>query len=144
MKTRSLDIVLVAEYNRKNLLKLLRKVEDLGIKIGPGRQIIIRQVDWPETQTARRSQIFPYPTNCPVECSRIGNLFELCTFIIRNPGFVCQSGSIEAYDESLEQFYRETGSDLTVPVFGIYNYRTTLYLKSQERPSEAFKLAAND
>lgn len=143
MKTAHSQIV-VGIYNRRNLFQLLSKVTGLGVRLGPGKEILKDMVDWPENKFPRRSEIFPFPTNYPLKCSRIANLFELCAFIIRKPGFVCQSGSIEAYDESLQDFYKETQIDLVVPVFGIYDSHTTLYLRSQKKPPEAFKLGAHD
>jgi hypothetical protein len=143
MKTSSSYIV-VGTYSRKNLFDLIYKITKLGVRLGPGKDLIKNMVEWPNNQFPRRSEVFPYPTNDPARCTRVANFFELCAFILRQPSFVCQIGSIEAYDDSLEEFYKETDIDLTVPVFGLYGNHATLYLKSRKKQSEAFKLGAND
>lgn len=143
MKTCS-SYTVVGTYNEKNLMDLLEKIKKLGIRMGPGRDILKTMIDWPQNQYSRRSEIFPYPTNSPVQCTRVANFFELCAFILRYPAFVVRHGDLEAFDDSLEDLYKVTGIELTVPVFGLYNDHVTLYLKSRETPSVEFKLAAND
>jgi hypothetical protein len=135
--------VVVGTYNKKNLLDLLQKIEKIGVKLGPGKNILTKMIDWPQEKSPKRSEVFPYPTNFPIKCSRGANFFELCTFILRKPEFVCQTGTLEAYDDSFEDFYKETGIDLVVPVFGIYKDNATLYLKPRNSKPEEFKLGAH-
>lgn len=136
--------LVVGVYNKKNLLDLIRRIQRLGIHLGPGKEILNTLIDWPNEDISRRSELFPFPANCPAKCIRIANFFELCAFVLHYPGFACQKGSIEAYDEALEGLYEETSIDLTVPVFGIYKDRATLYLASRNQAIPAqFKLGVS-
>lgn len=135
--------VIVGTYNEKNLFQVIVKIEKIGIKVGPGKDILKTMVNWPKEKFPKRSEVFPYPTNFPLECSRMANFFEFCAFILRNPGFACQTGSIEAFDDSLEDFYVETQIDLVVPVFGIQKDYATLYLKSRNACPEPFRLGVH-
>lgn len=136
--------IVVGVYTEKNLFDLIKRIQRLGIHLGPGKDILKTLIDWPNEDTSRRSELFPFPTNYPAKCIRIANFFELCAFVLQHPGFACQMGSIEGYDEALESLYEDTQIELTVPVFGIYGDKATLYLKSRnEKMSSAFKLGVH-
>lgn len=133
--------VLVGSYTESNLRDLIKKLQKNNIRFGVG-QHFVKLIDWPKEAMTERIELITFPSDSPDKCSRIANFFELITFALKNPHFPEEVGPIEAYDDNIEQLWKDCNIKLTIPVFGIENNRPSIFLRNRIMPSVSYRLGA--